>query len=127
MERRVPGNVNNKEKLKTGQKGGYVRVLPYQTDDPNGPLRMRTETEKHAREALDNQLNGKKDYIVHGIKGPTWLALLRQFDYVTGIGIDYMHGVLLGVQKLLLTLWFSAKFAGKDYSVSGWVSLSDKC
>lgn len=39
-----------------------------------------------------------------------------------------MHGVLLGGQKLLLTLWFSAtcKFAGKVFSVSGQVSLADK-
>ena len=37
-----------------------------------------------------------------------------------------MHGVFLGVQKLLLTPWFSAKFAGKVFSVSGQVSLADK-
>ena len=112
--------------VKTGQRGGCVRVFPYQMDDPKGPQQTRPETERHAKEALTNQLNGKKDYIVHGIKGPTWFRLLRHFDYVAGIGIDYMHGVLLGVQKLLLTLWFSAKFAGKDYSISGQVSRADK-
>ena len=112
--------------VKTGVRGGYVRVFPYQTEDPKGPLRTRTDTEKHAREALTNLLSNKKDYIVHGIKGPTWFGLLKHFDYVVGTGIDYMHGVLLGVQKLLLTLWFSTKFAGKDYSISGWVSLVDK-
>lgn len=37
-----------------------------------------------------------------------------------------MHGVLLGVLKLLLTLWFTVKFAGKVFSVSGQVSLADK-
>jgi len=111
--------------VKTGQRG-CVRVFPYQMQDPKGPQRTRAETEKHAREALANQLNNKKDYIVHGIKGPSWFGLLEHFDYVAGTGIDYMHGVLLGVQKLLLTLWFSAKFAGKVFSVSGQVSLADK-
>ena len=112
--------------VKTGQRGGYVRVFPYQTEDPKGPLRTQAETREHAREALTNQLNNKKDYIVHGIKGPTWFGLLKHFDYVAGTGIDYMHGVLLGVQKLLITLWFNTKFAGKPYSISGWVSLADK-
>ena len=111
--------------VKTG-KQGCVRAFPYQMEDPKGPQRTRAETEKHARHALANQLNGKKDYIVHGIKGPSWFGLLKHFDYVAGIGIDYMHGVLLGVQQLLLTLLFSAKFAGKAFSVSGQVSLADK-
>ena len=111
--------------VKTGQRG-CVRVFPYQMQDPKGPQRTRAETEKHAREALANQLNNKKDYIVHGIKGPSWFGLLEHFDYVAGTGIDYMHGVLLGVQKLLLTLWFSTKFAGKVFNVSGQVSLADK-
>lgn len=111
--------------VKTGQRG-CVRVFLYKMQDPKGPQRTRAETEKHAREALANQLNYKKDYIVHGIKGPSWFGLLEHFDYVAGTGIDYIHGVLLGVLKLLLTLWFSAKFAGKVFSVSGQVSLADK-
>lgn len=37
-----------------------------------------------------------------------------------------MYGVLLGVQKLLLILWFSAKFVGKVFSVSGQVFFVDK-
>ena len=37
-----------------------------------------------------------------------------------------MYGILLGVQKLLLTLWFSTKIAGKVFNVSGQVSLADK-
>ena len=94
--------------VKTG-KQGCVRAFPYQMEDPKGPQRTRAETEKHARHALANQLNDKKDYIVHGIKGPSWFGLLKHC-----------------VQKLLLTLWFSAKFAGKGFSVSGQVSLADK-
>ena len=98
----------------------------YQMQDPKGPQRTRAETEKHAREALANQLNNQKDYIVHGIEGPSWFGLLEHFDYIAETGMDHMHGVLLGVQKLLLTLWFSAKFAGKVFSVSGQVSLAHK-
>lgn len=35
------------------------------------------------------------------------------FHIISGIAIDYMHGVLLGVHKLLLELWLLPKF-GKD-------------
>ncbi|XP_068727920.1 uncharacterized protein [Montipora capricornis] len=53
-----------------------------------------------------------------GVKGPSWLSLLEDYDNVRGIAIDYMHGVLLGVQKLLLKLWFNSSFSGKAYSIS---------
>ena len=43
-----------------------------------------------------------------GIKGPSWLSCLRSFNMVQGIAVDYMHGVLEGVTKLLLTLWMEA-------------------
>jgi len=33
------------------------------------------------------------------------------------MAIDYMHGVLLGVQKLLLTLWFSSTYSNSHFSV----------
>jgi len=55
--------------VKTGLRGGYVRVFLYQTEDPKGPLRTRMDTEKHVRETLTNLLRNKKDYIVLGIKG----------------------------------------------------------
>ena len=35
---------------------------------------------------------------------------------VRGNGIDYMNGVLLGVTKLLLTLWFSPQHSKDDFS-----------
>ena len=53
-----------------------------------------------------------------GVKGPSWLSFLQHYDVVRGIAIDYMHGVLLGVQKLLLKLWFNPSFSGNAYSIS---------
>ena len=76
--------------VKAGQRG-CVRVFPYQMQDPKGPQTTHAETEKHAQEALTNQLNSKKDYIVRGIKGPSWFGLLEHFNYIAGTGIDYIH------------------------------------
>ncbi len=33
------------------------------------------------------------------------LACIRSLDFVNGISVEYMHCALLGVSKLLLTLW----------------------
>lgn len=43
---------------------------------------------------------------VKGVKGPSWLSCLPFIDIVDGMSADYMHAVLLGVVKLLFTLWF---------------------
>ena len=53
---------------------------------------------------------------MNGIKGPSWLTFFPKFDIVNGIAIDYMHGVLLGIQKLLLNLWFSDSHKSKPFS-----------
>ena len=53
-----------------------------------------------------------------GEKCSSSLCFLDYYDVVCGIAIDNMHGVLLGVQKLLLKLWFDSSFSGKPYSFS---------
>lgn len=44
---------------------------------------------------------------VFGVKGPSWLQTIPQFDIIKGTSFDYMHCVLLGVTRLLLRLWFT--------------------
>ena len=97
---------------------GYVQTFPYQVNDPNGPLRNKEDTIRHATKVTQRQMEGEKCSNVMGVKGPSWLSLLEDYDNVRGIAIDYMHGVLLGVQKLLLKLWFNLSFLGKVYSIS---------
>ncbi|XP_028408833.1 uncharacterized protein LOC114531425 [Dendronephthya gigantea] len=76
-------------------------------------------------EALARANDGVARYTVNGVKGPSWLSQLSHFDLVNSIAIDYMHGVLLGTQKLLLTLWFSSKFSKTQFSISSKVQLVD--
>lgn len=47
---------------------------------------------------------------VNGIKGASALLELPEFSITKGVVPDYMHGVLLGITKALLLLWFDASF-----------------
>ena len=71
------------------------------------------------------QQQGVSRYIVNGVKGPSWLSTLQHFDFVSGMAIDYMHGVLPGVQKLLLTLWLSSNFSNRHFGMSSKVDSID--
>ena len=50
---------------------------------------------------------------------------MENFDIVAGMGIDYMHGVLLGVQKFLLKLWFSESYSKEPFSFRSSVGVLD--
>jgi len=95
---------------------GHTKIFPYIRDNLKGPLRNKQDTIKHSYEALTNLQSGQKQYAVKGVKGPSWLLFLENLDIVAGMGIDYMHRVLLGVQKLLL--WFATPIP-KSPSVFG--------
>ena len=83
--------------MKTGQ-WGNARPFPFNEEDPKGPLRTNELTLQHAKEALKQQTAGKSRSVVNGVKGFPFFSITT--------AIDYMHGALLGVQKLLLNLWF---------------------
>ena len=40
------------------------------------------------------------------------------FDIIKGIAVDCMHCVLLGVTKMLMTLWFDTTDAYEDWNIS---------
>ena len=44
--------------------------------------------------------------VIYGIKGKSVLQIQPSFDAVKGVPVDYMHGVLLGLVRKLLSLWF---------------------
>ena len=102
--------------VKTGQ-WGHARAFPFNEEDPQGPLRTDELTLQHAKEALKQQMAGKSRYVVNGVKGFSWFSILQHHDIVRGTAIDYMHGVLLGVQKLLLNLWFRNTHSKEEFSL----------
>lgn len=75
------------------QNRGNVHSFTYQTVDPCGPERTKEGILKDSLEASE------KGFVVHGIKGPSFLMNVSSFDCVRGVGIDYMHCILLGITK----------------------------
>lgn len=75
-------------------------------------LRNNTLIRKQMEEADLQRVN------VMGIKGSSVLCSLQKFNLVDGIAIDYMHSVLLGVVKFMVSLWFDATNRGEKYHIA---------
>ena len=87
--------------LQLAQEGKFI--YPYMLDDPSGPSRTSDQLLRYSQEAIDQ----KKP--MFGVKGPSWLSTIPNYNIIQGNVIDYMHCVLLGVTKMLLQLWFDSK------------------
>ena len=59
-------------------------------------------------------------------KAPSPLLQLPSFEIVSGVGIDSMHCVFLGVVKQLLGLWFNSKHSGQRWYCGNSVEKVDK-
>lgn len=107
--------LQNGKTTKVGK--GHTHVFPFCHDDLKGPPQTKGNVVQDAQEIF--QLKQTKNIQnLHGVKGPSWLLLFPDFSVVDDIAVDYMHGVLLGVQKLLLRLWFDKSFVGKPFNFS---------
>ena len=82
-----------------------------------GPKGTEQNIKDCAAEAKEQIKQGKKDVSVKGVKGTSWLMTLKYFNVAEGVAIDHMHGVLLGVQNLLLNLWFGADHSSENFSI----------
>lgn len=86
---------------KTGK--SYVRFLKQKEQPPK-----RTH-EKTKAMSIAIARNDKDMSETDGLKGLSCMVGFRYFDLVDGYIVDWMHGTLLGVFKLLLDLWMSKK------------------
>ncbi|KAJ1519227.1 hypothetical protein ONE63_011166 [Megalurothrips usitatus] len=89
-----------------------VQVYPY---TPNVPKRTHVETQRFAQQALEARARDK-NASVNGVKGPSLVSKLVP-DIIRCTAIDVMHGVFLGVCKMLLNLWFSPSFSNQPWSL----------
>lgn len=54
------------------------------------------------------------------------LCMIDGFDIVRGMPLDYMHGVLLGVVKMLFSFWFDARYKKESFNISDKISTVDE-
>lgn len=63
--------------------------------------------------------------IVNGIKGFLFLMILKLYDFVKLILIDYMYGVFLGIGKFLINLWISSIYSKEIFLIFNYVEVID--
>jgi hypothetical protein len=80
---------------------GFTRVYPHSTEYPQ--LRTHDQTTHQASAAIQS------DTDVNGVKGPSQLLLLPNFDIIKHFVPEYMHSVCLGVTKQFVSIWCDSK------------------
>lgn len=92
--------------VKSGK--GHCRCYPYNED-------VHFRTKSSIVEAADAAVACGK--AVKGFYGKSVLLCLPFFQPEQHIVVDYMHGVLLGINKKLFSLWFDGKFFKEDFFI----------
>lgn len=100
---------------------GHTLSYPFNMENPNGHHEVRTHA-SHVKNAEEAQLNR----MVLGVKGLTWFSYLPKFDTIRGTAIDYMHCILLGVVKMLATLWFEKSHKQEMFSIASRITEVDQ-
>lgn len=70
-----------------------------------------------ALKVVQRTQNGEKCDDERGIKGPTPLILLPEFNVVDGTPIDYLHLCLHGITGQLSDLWFNTNNNKKEFYI----------
>jgi hypothetical protein len=87
--------------------------LPFFSSSKNAVHSVRTG-ETVRKNALDAVEHG--DHCL-GFRGKSVLMYVPHFGITKNVPVDYMHGVLLGVTKKLVELWFDSQFSTSDFSL----------
>jgi hypothetical protein len=91
---------------------GHTLSYPFVTDRSDGHSTSRT----HASITRDGEEAQWQMKPINGVKGLGWFTYVLNFGIVRGGAVDYMHCVLLGCVKMLLTLWFNKRYKHEIYS-----------
>lgn len=113
--------------VKTSAKG-HTHAYPFDRENPSkgyGTEQTHENTMQHAYDAHKSRLE-KKYAPVCGVKGYSWFMFIPGFDIIKGIAVDYMHCVLLGVTKTLMTLWFDKSHTAEFWNISKRVEEVDR-
>ena len=98
-----------------------INVFPYSSDVVE---RRNEQIPVFAEQAVRGR-RYDPDAHVYGVKGPSLLYYMVP-SLVWCMGIDAMHGIFLGLSKLLTCLWFDASYAGQLFSVHELIDIVDQ-
>lgn len=102
----------------TVKKGyGFTRSYPY---DERKQVARSDEMFRDDATQAENSSTPR-----NGVKGLSLLSMLPLFDIVFGFVPDYMHSVLIGVSKQLMSLWFDPVNSTKPWYVGQQISEMD--
>ena len=107
---------------------GHTHAYPFNMNSATGHHDLRTHAQvvEHGRVAEEYKTNSTKKN-EYGIKGLHWLHFLPNFDIVRGVAVDYMHCIMLGIMKMMLSLWFDKSYRAEPFSISNKVKeVNDK-
>lgn len=107
------------ETVKTN-KGGHTHAYPFNENNLKtgyGEERTHEQTLQFAAESTKKTFASGVPSGVYGVKGFSWFMFIPRFDIIRGVAVDYMHGTLLGVVKMLLQLWMDKSYSSEPWSV----------
>ena len=98
---------------------GHSRCYPFRSIE--NKFKLHTDTE--VRQCMENAT--KRNRLI-GFKGLSGLYTLNCMNFVEGMVPDYMHGILLGIVKVLFSKWFSPTSATQPYFIGTKLPLISK-
>lgn len=113
--------------VKTSERG-HTHAYPFNRKNPEKGFeseRTHKQTMENARQAHESKMMNSYSPVC-GVKGYSWFMFIPGFNIIDGVAIDYMHGALLGVMKMLMGLWFDKSHATEQWSLSRKVDVVDK-
>lgn len=123
-----PYCMNPGETVKTSERG-HTHAYPFNKENlRTGHFALRThdETHKLAKLATDSIITTGVDKPQKGVRGLSWFLFVPGFDIIRGVAIDYMHGTLLGVVKMLTNLWLDKQHHEQPWYIGKWAREVEK-
>lgn len=79
-----------------------------------GDIGIKRNLQQHRNDTLQVMRNGR---VLNGIKGPSALLLLKEFNIIKSFVPEYMHSVLLGVVKTVVSWWMDGKSKDRSFYI----------
>ena len=107
---------------------GHKIIYPFNLDSDTGHSTERThnQTLEFGKAAQTETAKSGKPFSYFGVKGLTWIMYFPRFNVIKGMAIDYMHAILLGVVKMLTTLWFDKAYKKFPWCIADKASIIDQ-